>query len=147
MPMAKHAKKEKASGKTTKPAAPKSRRLKDADPAGGLPANYWKACELVRDGEYKKARQAYARLERSAAKGNARVRNLIQNDLAVIAAKLAQDGPLRPEGLIIKSRLKLLQNRLDEARAALETAAAEYPDDRLTLFPIVKGPLERPRAS
>jgi tetratricopeptide (TPR) repeat protein len=35
--------------------------------------------------------------------------------------------------LLLKSRLGLLQDRLDEARTALEIAAAEYPDDRLIL--------------
>jgi cytochrome c-type biogenesis protein CcmH/NrfG len=50
----------------------------------------WKACELVPDGQYKKARQAYARLVRSAAKPDARVRTLIQSDLAVISAMEGQ---------------------------------------------------------
>jgi hypothetical protein len=63
-----------------------SRRRADADRANGLPTDYWKACELARDGHYKEARAAYVRLERSAAKGNARLCVLIQNDLAVLAA-------------------------------------------------------------
>jgi hypothetical protein len=90
--MARHARHEKQGKETTKPAATKSRRPMDADPAAGLPANYWKACELVRDGQYKKARQAYARLEQSAQNLDARVRTLIENDLAVITA---MEGRLR----------------------------------------------------
>jgi hypothetical protein len=84
MPMARRAKNEKQTAKTTKVAGQRPRRRDDADEAGRLPTNYWKACELVRDGQYKKARQAYARLEPSAA--NARVRTLTQNDPAVISA-------------------------------------------------------------
>jgi protein O-GlcNAc transferase len=54
-------------------------------------------------------------------------------DAERLAGELMQVGPLRPEGLLLKSRLGMLQNRLDEARTALETAAAEFPDDRPTL--------------
>jgi tetratricopeptide (TPR) repeat protein len=49
-----------------------------------------------------------------------------------LAGRLMQDGPLRPEGLLLRSRLALLQERLDDAREALQTASAEYPDDKLT---------------
>jgi glycosyltransferase involved in cell wall biosynthesis len=90
--MSRRAKNEKQTGKATKSAGPRSRRRNDVNGAGGLPANYWKACELVRDGHYQKARAAYARLEQSAAKADARVRTLIQNDLAVIAAMEGQLG-------------------------------------------------------
>jgi tetratricopeptide (TPR) repeat protein len=65
--------------------------------------------------------------------GDTLIREQRLADAEKLAAELAQDGALRPEGLLLKSRLGLLQNRLEEARTALETAAAEYPDDRLTL--------------
>ena len=65
--------------------------------------------------------------------GDTLIREQRLADAEKLAAELAQDGPLRPEGLLLMGRLGLLQNRLDDARTALETAAAEYPDDRLTL--------------
>ena len=37
------------------------------------------------------------------------------------------------EGLLLKSRAALAQNRVDEARAALETACAEFPGDLAAL--------------
>ena len=88
--MARRAKKEMKSRKTVKIAGPGPCGRNDAGDADALPASYWKACELVQEGQYKKAKAAYARLERSTAKGNARVRTLIQNDLAVIAAMEGQ---------------------------------------------------------
>ena len=54
---------------------------------GGLPAGYWKACELAREGRYEDARAAYLRRARGIAKGtNPRLRALVQNDLAVLDA-------------------------------------------------------------
>jgi hypothetical protein len=63
-------------------------------PAGvnGIPAGYWKACDLAREGRYDEARLAYGRLQRSAAKKNARLSALIHNDLAVIAATEGQQA-------------------------------------------------------
>ena len=75
-----------ANGKAAKPARRVTRPRVDAGGRDGLPANYWKACELVRDGQYGKARNLYGRLERVSGKANARLRVLVQNDLAVLAA-------------------------------------------------------------
>jgi tetratricopeptide (TPR) repeat protein len=62
---------------------------------------------------------------------------LIRTERCADAEKLADQlmcqGPLRAEGLLLHSRLALLQSRLDDARNALEVAAAEYPDDKTTL--------------
>ena len=53
----------------------------------GLPAGYWKACELAREGRYEDARAAYLRLARGfARKTDPRLRGLVQNDLAVLDA-------------------------------------------------------------
>ena len=53
----------------------------------GLPAGYWKACELARDGRYEDARAGYLRLARGFSKGtDSRLRALVQNDLAVLDA-------------------------------------------------------------
>ena len=85
--MSRRAKNAQQREKSAKAAGHASRRLGNAANTGELPANYWQACELVRTGEYEKARGAYARLERSAAaKADLRLRVLIQNDLAVLAA-------------------------------------------------------------
>ena len=84
--MSRRGKNKRKSGKNTKPDGRPPRRRKDAIGTDGLPADYWKACELVRDGQYEQAGAAYAMLERAASKGDSRLRVLIQNDLAVLAA-------------------------------------------------------------
>jgi hypothetical protein len=73
-------------------AARTAKRANAADSKNGLPSSYWKACEVARVGQYKQARAAYTKLERSVSKVNsdARLRALIQNDLAVIAAMQGQ---------------------------------------------------------
>ena len=48
--MSRRAKNKTKTGKNTNPEGRVSRRPKDAIGADGLPANYWKACELVRMG-------------------------------------------------------------------------------------------------
>jgi glycosyltransferase involved in cell wall biosynthesis len=52
----------------------------------GLPPRYLEACRLAEEGRYEDARRAYAKLKKSTAKSNARLRALIRNDLAVLAA-------------------------------------------------------------
>ena len=84
--MSRRAKNKTKTGKNAKPEGRVSRRRKHAIGADGLPANYWKASELARDGQYDQARAAYAVLERAATKGDSRLRILIRNDFAVLAA-------------------------------------------------------------
>ncbi len=62
--MSRRAKNKTKTGKSAKPDGRVARRPKDVIGADGLPASYWKACELVRDGQYEQARAAYAVLER-----------------------------------------------------------------------------------
>jgi hypothetical protein len=58
-----------------------------ADARNGLPAGYWKACELAREGRYEDARVAYLRLARVFSRStNPRLRAFVQNDLAVLDA-------------------------------------------------------------
>ena len=53
----------------------------------GLPAGYWKACELAREGRYGEARAGYLRLARGFRKGtSSRLRALVLNDFAVLDA-------------------------------------------------------------
>ena len=54
-------------------------------------------------------------------------------DAEKIADELMKNAPVRAEGLLLKSRVALAQNRVDEARAALETACAEFPGDLAAL--------------
>jgi len=54
-------------------------------------------------------------------------------DADTIADGLMTVGPIRAEGLLLKSRLAVAQERLDDARAIVEATAAEYPDDLPTL--------------
>jgi GT2 family glycosyltransferase/tetratricopeptide (TPR) repeat protein/2-polyprenyl-3-methyl-5-hydroxy-6-metoxy-1,4-benzoquinol methylase len=46
-----------------------------------------------------------------------------------LAARLLEDRVLRIEGLLLQSRMARSLGRADEARAALEQAAAEHPED------------------
>ncbi len=48
----------------------------------GLPAEYWQVCRLAEQGRYDEARRRYDGLEGP----DARLRALIQNDLAALAA-------------------------------------------------------------
>jgi tetratricopeptide (TPR) repeat protein len=50
-----------------------------------------------------------------------------------LSDELMKEGALRAEGLLLRSRLALLQERIDEARQSLETGAAEFPDDKTML--------------
>jgi glycosyltransferase involved in cell wall biosynthesis len=84
--MSRRAKNAGQTEKAPRRTAPPSKHQRSAAGKDGLPANYWNACELVRDGQYAKARALYAQLERSAGKPGSRLRVLIQNDLGVIAA-------------------------------------------------------------
>ncbi len=84
--MSRRAKNNQQTEKAPRRTAPPTKHQRSAAGKGGLPANYWNACELVKDGQYAKARALYARLERSAGRPGSRLRVLIQNDLAVIAA-------------------------------------------------------------
>ena len=88
--MARRGKRSGPSDKTAKPPKP-PKNNGDAAARHGLPEAYWKACRLAQGGSYKEARTAYLRLERgSARKPNPRLRALIQNDLAVLAAMEGQ---------------------------------------------------------
>jgi hypothetical protein len=61
-----------------------SARSANAQP--GLPPRYLEACRLAEEGEYEDARRAYGKLEKSTSRSNARLRGLVRNDLAVLAA-------------------------------------------------------------
>jgi hypothetical protein len=52
----------------------------------GLPPRYLEACRLAEEGKYEDARRAYGKLKKSTSRSNARLRGLIRNDLAVLAA-------------------------------------------------------------
>ena len=117
------------SGKATRIA----KRANAADSKNVLPASYWKACELARAGQYEKARAAYAKLERSAskAKSDARLRALIQNDLAVIAAMPGQLSEASEKcRAVLEVDACCLQARLNLGlvEAELNRSAAHAPD-------------------
>jgi hypothetical protein len=83
--MAKRANKNQKASKATPDARTLGSRRKSDPGANTLPAQYRKACELARDGELEKATGIYNNLRRSRfAKKDARLRALIQNDLAAI---------------------------------------------------------------
>ena len=72
----------------------------------GLPAEYWQVCRLAEEGRYDEARRLYDGLEGT----DARLRALIQNDLAALAA---------------------LEGRYDEARRGWQQAMEVDPGCRL----------------
>ncbi len=77
---------------------------------GGLPADYWQSCRLAKEGQYDEARRLYGELEGVTEGTDARLRALIKNDLAAIAA---------------------LEGRLDEARKGWHQAMEIDPSCRL----------------
>ena len=126
--MARRGKNVSKTDSTKKPIAIMSRRQAEAAGGNGLPAGYWKACEFARDGHYKEARREYARLERSAAKGNARLRVLIRNDLAVLPAmegKLDEASDGWREALGVDGGCQPARLNLGLVEAEIGWAAAE----------------------
>jgi glycosyltransferase involved in cell wall biosynthesis len=99
--------------------------------ANGLPATYWKACELVRNGEYQKARGVYTRLQRPAAKKNTRLSALIQNDLAVIAAMEGQFAEARDAWTAVLDR----EPTCEPARLNLALVEADIPTAKVSSSP------------
>ena len=81
------------------------RREEEAQP--GLPPRYLAACLLAEEGKYDEARRAYAKLKRLTPRSNARLRALIRNDLAVLAA---------------------IDGKFDEARSGWREAVEVDPD-------------------
>jgi hypothetical protein len=112
----------------------------DSGSGARLPASYWKACELARDGKYTEARAVYERLERGTGKANSRLRTLIRNDLAVLDAvegkfDEARDGwraAIEGDGACLPARLNLglVQAELAWTKAAtpVTTDGANTPD-------------------
>jgi hypothetical protein len=113
--MARRGKNVPKTDETMKREAKTSRRRGEPDGPNGLPADYWEACGLARDGQYAEARAAYARLGRKNAKPGPRLCTLIQNDLAVLDAMegkfdAARDGwraVLTGDGAFLPARLNL----------------------------------------
>ena len=123
----------------------------DSGDGAHLPASYWKACELARDGKYTEARAVYARLERRTGKPNSRLRSLIRNDLAVLDAvegkfDEAREGwraAIEGDGACLPARLNLglVQAELAWTKAATPVTAdgANAPDaTEVNTLPIVR---------
>ncbi len=71
-----------------------------------LPAGYRQACRLAVEGRYEEARRLYGEVECTALEGDPRLRALIKNDLAALAA---------------------LEGRFDEARHGWQLAIEADP--------------------
>ncbi len=135
-----------ANGKAAKPARRASRPGIDVGGRDGLPANYWKACELIRDGQYEKARTLYAQLEQSAAYASPQVRALIQNDLAVFAALDEKfDEPCEGWRAALKSDPECMSARLNldmvQADLSLLAPTLNVPPLHASPAPESDGPL------
>ena len=104
----------------------------------GRPQQYADACRLAGEGQYEEARRIYARLNRGAAKKDARLRGLIQNDLAVLDAvagkfEEAREGwqrALEADGDLLLARL----NR-DLVEAEISLAGGQEELEELKLVP------------
>ena len=92
-------------GRVALTAGNRHRRARKAQP--GLPPRYLAACLLAEQGKYDDARRAFASLKRLTPRSNARLRALIRNDLAVLAA---------------------IEGKLDEARSGWREAVEVDPD-------------------
>ena len=126
-------------------------------PASGhverLPAGYWKACELARDGRYEEASGLYVRLLHTYRSPGSRLRTLIQNDLAVIDAmegKLEEASKvwqaiLTGDRSCLPARLnfRLVEAELAWTRAAMTPVTTEGgfvpAESEVTGLPIVQG--------
>ncbi|MGO9471298.1 MAG: hypothetical protein ACLQVF_44980, partial [Isosphaeraceae bacterium] len=107
----------------------------------GRPQQYVDACRAGEQGKYAEARRIYARLNRSAAKKDARLRALIQNDLAVLDVlegkfEEAREGwqrALEADGDLLLARL----NR-DLLEAEISFADGQEQLDELKLVPATR---------
>ena len=102
----------------------------------GLPAGYSKAQEFLQDREYEKARGAYARLARSTAMADPRLRALVQKDLAAIAAlekkrDEAHEGP----------RQAIASDAKTDAKSTRPQPTAKKPPPKPRSTPKAKQPL------
>ena len=107
----------------------------------GLPAAYWKACELVRDNRLAEARAADLRLARNlTSRSDPQLRALIENELAVLDAvegqlELARDRwratvESHPDCLSARLNLGLVHAELTRSRGARQFVPS--PEQRQT---------------
>ncbi len=104
----------------------------------GRPQQYADACRAAEQGKYEEARRIYARLNQGAAKKDARLRGLIQNDLAVLdalggkfdEARQGWQKALEADGDLLLARL----NR-DLLEAEISLASAQEELEELKLVP------------
>ena len=134
--MSKPSKNAQPGRESTKSTARASRRRGETASNGGLPADYWNACEFARNRQYRKARAAYTRLLQPAAKANSRLRVLIQNDLAVLAAMEGKlDEACQGWRAAIESNSECLQARLNlclvEAELSLSSSSASPAEPKI----------------
>ena len=78
-----------------------------------LPQRYFDACRLASEGRYEEARRSYRKLQAGVAKANNRLRGLIENDIATLAA---------------------LEGKLDEAKCGWRAALEADPDCLVAQF-------------
>jgi glycosyltransferase involved in cell wall biosynthesis len=107
-----------------KKARASERREAAATREAGLPAVYWDACRLAEQGRYEEARTLYAQLKSEAP--DLRVRTLIANDLAVLAALEGRtDEALGGWNSALASDADCLPARLNRDFLTAELALAE----------------------
>ncbi|HZW32276.1 MAG TPA: glycosyltransferase family 4 protein [Isosphaeraceae bacterium] len=108
----------------------------------GLPSGYWEACRLAQERQYDEARRLYAELEGAAAGSDARLRCLIRNDLAVLAALEGRFDEAR-QGWSAAREVDpgCLPARLNDALIAAELDYAKLgPDDFPEPFAYARAP-------
>jgi glycosyltransferase involved in cell wall biosynthesis/predicted O-methyltransferase YrrM len=93
---------------------------------GDLPAEYWEACRLAREGNHREARRIYAELETKAG-ADRRLAGLIGNDLAVLAALEGRIDEAHQGWLKTLESEDCLPARLNRDFLNAELALAEVP--------------------
>jgi glycosyltransferase involved in cell wall biosynthesis len=119
-----------------------------ADGDAGLPPGYWQACRLAEEGRYDEARRLYAELDAATAEDDPRLRALLRNDLAVLAALEGRlDDARRGWIAALEADAACLQARLNDALVGAELDYANArPDDFPTDLQYLPAP-EPPWAS
>ena len=100
-----------------------------------LPAGYWKACELAREGRYDDARAGYLRLARGFSKGtDSRLRALVQNDLAVLDAMQGKfEEACEQWRGVVEADQACLPARLNFGLVRAEMSYAEYGNSKFEI--------------
>ncbi len=106
----------------------------DAAARNGLPAGYWKACELARETRYVDARAAYLRLRAGFREARTPGFGPVQNDLAVLDAMQGKfEEACEQWRGVVEADQACLPARLNFGLVRAEMSYAEYGNSKLEI--------------